>query len=704
MLTLREYVLGLICFGGTWGAVAVATTVIVRRRLRGVDGASLALAATLIFVSGVVAVELVPLILGILSRWTVLAMAVVAALVVVRAVRASEATAEPAPAAPRSGTLSWVIAGAAAGGLALATLAWLKRAAVQPVTAADFTFFHMPGVARWIQAGTVWQNIELLPGFSVGTYPNNGDVLFLSTVLPWREEVFTRLVNVPLLGLVGVAVYALARELRSPRATGVLLGAVVTSIYAVWVTALDRVKPETLMLVTFGAGALFLVRHARTRRTADLVLAGLGLGLAFGTRWNGVSAVVATVAVWAVVSWRVRSDARSVAHDAMRLVGLVAAAGGFWLIRNWVETGNPLFPEKVSALGVTVFNAPRDEIRILYGHTILQYLGNGSVLRHSILPDYRVALGAPGALLAVGVGLAVVLALVGRRAEAGWRREPVAALGLSIAAILIVAIYIATPASAQGSYGHPWAGIIREAARWAMPAAVMGGAVTAWAIARLGRGRGIAELIAAATVLDGAIQSFSVRIADAAIVVAALAGAAAVIFGGWTLGRRALRSGKQLVVVAATEASVLAVALAFAGWGLQRSYNHRRYLGLDPSVDWVLANAPNFRRIGVAGEFTGDVGFLYPLFGPRLFNHVSYVGRFDRGLLREYSSAPSFLAAVRRGRYDLLDVGRGVPPRPETPTQRWAASTGYVRVLASLRFALYASPGFLRRAGLSARR
>ena len=40
---------------------------------------------------------------------------------------------------------------------------------------------------------------EFVPRFSIGTYPNNGDVVFLAAVLPWRSDAFVRLVNVPCL-------------------------------------------------------------------------------------------------------------------------------------------------------------------------------------------------------------------------------------------------------------------------------------------------------------------------------------------------------------------------------------------------------------------------------------------------------------------------------------------------------------------------
>jgi hypothetical protein len=67
----------------------------------------------------------------------------------------------------------------------------------------------------------------------------------------------------------------------------------------------------------------------------------------------------------------------------------------------------------------------------------------------------------------------------------------------------------------------------------------------------------------------------------------------------------------------------------------------------------------------VAGG-ANDVGVQpnLPLFGPRLGNDVEYVGHHVRGILHRYGSPSGYATAVRRGRYDLVLVGRGFPSGP----------------------------------------
>jgi hypothetical protein len=95
--------------------------------------------------------------------------------------------------------------------------------------------------------------------------------------------------------------------------------------------------------------------------------------------------------------------------------------------------------------------------------------------------------------------------------------------------------------------------------------------------------------------------------------------------------------------------------------------------------------------VGIAGEFVNVVTTL-PMFGPRFHNHVAYVGPIVRGMLREYSAPGPFIRALKRGRYDLLLVGRGIVPGDDGPAERWATQAGYVPVARSWSDVLFRRP------------
>jgi hypothetical protein len=89
---------------------------------------------------------------------------------------------------------------------------------------------------------------------------------------------------------------------------------------------------------------------------------------------------------------------------------------------------------------------------------------------------------------------------------------------------------------------------------------------------------------------------------------------------------------------------------------------------------------------------------VWPAFGPRMGNHVDYLGPTVRHGLREYPTRRRWAAALRRGRYDLLIVGRGgysrACPLPGqfSDDDRWARAEGLTRIAGDSRLTLYRVP------------
>ena len=69
---------------------------------------------------------------------------------------------------------------------------------------------------RWIQEGSLWPVDDFIPDRAPGNYPQTGDVFVLAVMLPFDGDFLVRLVPYPFLALLGVSVYAGARELAAP--------------------------------------------------------------------------------------------------------------------------------------------------------------------------------------------------------------------------------------------------------------------------------------------------------------------------------------------------------------------------------------------------------------------------------------------------------------------------------------------------------
>ena len=310
----------------------------------------------------------------------------------------------------------------------------------------------------------MWQIDQFVPLLAHGNYPNNGDVVLLSTVLPWHNDFLVRLPITFYLVTTAIAVFAVARELRAPLAASVLAGAVVVSLPVVGIATIPRALPDSLMWTTFACGVLFLLRHARTRpalgprarrgrardRGRDEVVRrqlGGGRGRDLGRRAPGARAR--------------RGAARGarLLRDAVLVGGLSFLGMLPWLARNLALSDNPVFPLKVAPFGLTIFDAPPDVIRDEVGFTIADYAGDSGVL-------WQLA-----GEIVEGSGIAPPLRPGARgRGRAGAPTRPGAGgrvLALAAGAIALGLLYIITPATALGVQGDP--SLAHANTRYAVP-------------------------------------------------------------------------------------------------------------------------------------------------------------------------------------------------------------------------------------------
>ena len=675
-MTAGGYVLGLLLLAVAAGASAAAAAIVVRRRLQALSGHARGAAFGVLWAAALLAATLGPAALGLLGRASGPIAAVAILALVWRLVRPQDGSpaVEPEP-APHEPLLSRLLGGAAfvlISGWTLAA-AWLGSAI--PSDGRDTLTFHVPEAVRWMQTGTIWRVDQFEPLLANAYYPQNGDALNLAVLEPFQSDAFVRVLSVMSLPVLALAIYALARELRAPRGAALLGGAVVAALPISVLTAEEGAKTDLWCIAALAVAGLFMLRHLRTRAGADLLLGGLALGLGFGTKWYGVTAAAVVAAAWMIARVWQRPAPRIAAREAGTVAALCLLGGGLWLARNWVESGNPLFPAPVRVAGITVFSAPDDPIRQCADYTVAGYLGNADVLRHVLWPIWRGALGA-GVLLPLAAILSAPLLCRPRRT----------AVGLSLVGLALLVMYAVLPYSALGVKDQPvFAG---PNVRYALPALALGGALLACVLPRLGRLRHVGELLAVVAVASG--LHHGLFLSDGRIAVGVVAACA--LGALWVAARRLPRRA------AVVGLAVVAVAIAALGYARQRAFNDGRYRGADPALD-VLSSAHPGTRVGLAGfESTGVVPHVLPAFGAHLGNVVTYVGEDHRGQLRAYERSDAFTAALARDRLDYLLVARKryavacTLPGEDADPGGWAMAAGWRRVSETPALALYRRP------------
>lgn len=678
-LAAGEYLEGLAFLLLHLGACVAAGVICVARGLHWLTGAPRALAAFTVTTACLTASLLVPGMLGVLSRPAALAVALALAglaAVLVRG-RTPETVSPVAEAPGRAPRWTQIAAGLAVGAVAVAATGFLVARSRFPVTGVDALTVHLPAVARFLESGSLWQIVQYGSDLSNGTYPQNGTLMELALVLPWDSTFLVRFAGLPFVVAAAVAVYALGRELGAPKAESALAAALVPAIPAVALPGLDQAQVDAPMLAWFAIACLFLLRHARGGPRAELVIGAVSLGLAFGTKWYAVPYAVVVGIAWLVARRRARRS--ETGREAALLSGLVAAAGGFWLVRNWVETSNPVHPAPVAPLGVTIFDAPADPVREAGGHTVWDYLANLDVWREHLLPAYRDHLGAAGALLLLAIVVAGVLA---------WRRREGAPAAVALVSLVLAALYVKLPDTAFGPPGNPV--LVGPNARYLVPALIGGAPLLAWLAAHSGRLRPaiIALALAAlALTLPEAFPATGARdLAAGAVLSAGLATVALFVARSRTFP---LLRGPM--PGAAAGAIAVVVVVAAAGWELRDRSAAHPYGSADPVVAGLEHVAPG-AAVALGKKWAPrGVSPVLPAFGPRLENRVDYLGTFVDGTLRQHARRGPFQRQLELGEYAAVVIGRGAPPRAggEQPEAGWLLSAGYRETARSPRLVLF---------------
>ena len=478
-------------------------------------------------------------------------------------------------AAGRRRRLAWggrspavVVAAAAFATAVVVGYAWNQAAL--PLVSTDALTYHFPAAVQWLQQ----RRIGLFPTWffnpANGYSPLAGSTFIAWLILPLGTDVLARFVQVPALLCVGLGVYRLGRQLSAQPAVAAAGGVAAVLCRPLFTAALMG-KDDLFVAFTFVAAVVALAPD-RSAEPFGPVRLGLAVGLLLATKYTAVLAVPLLLLAADGPRWRA---GRWVAAAAV-----AALLAGPWYVRNWIATGNPVFPLAVPHSFRGLFSAARSE-----------------AFRSPIDRRY----GLPAAVFAVAV-----VGVLGT----DWRRlrsDPLLRAGV-VGPVVGVGLFF-------------WRSPFPEV-RFLFPALVLLLAVPVASVARLpARWRWVVAALPAAAVatvsVSGGWELFGWLVPIAAVVAMVAAGLDTAAHGVW----RALAVAVPVGVI---------LLMAYVRW----SAFCRDYAGqwTDGDTIWALqypGDAPLWRTVNrlTPADATvayADLYLVYPLQGPGLRRRIAY--------------------------------------------------------------------------------
>jgi hypothetical protein len=535
------------------------------------------------------------------------------------------------------------------------------------MTGFDSTWYHGPFAAGFFQSGNTIDLHFIAPQFLAWFYPANGEIFHAVGMLAFGRDLLSPLLNIGWFAGCLLASWCIGRPYRVAP-WSLALGAVALSVPALSDQAGEA--RNDIVGIFFLLAAVAVAVNAWAGRDGDghgagqkdglgmsggaLAVAGLAVGLAAGTKLNFLlPAAVLVVGLGVIAPRRTRWRAFAVA-------GLGAlAGGGYWYLRNLVQTGNPL--PWVDSLGPISLPAPEQALGGREAHSVLGYLTDGSVWSDWFLPGLHAGLWFLWPLLAAAAlaGLVLCVFQAAPRSRGSFRSSEVkkeprdgkgGALDWVLALVGLVGLatalaWLVAPTSASGPDGMPRG--FESGLRYLAPALVLG-----------------LVLLPATPLLRDRLASLA-RVRQT--------------FGTDSdpkVCRTPERgdSGRAWVVMMGIVALVVAVVL---GYPVQRHYLEGRYA--DPSFTTPGLNAAFAWASGVSDSRIATTSTRqYPLFGTDLSNRVAFVGEErPHGGFEAPETCPAYREFLNAGDYDYVVASKdreepGKPPYP--PQAKWTES------------------------------
>ncbi len=553
--------------------------------------------------------------------------------------------------------------------VALAHFAWEGRDQISSgMTGFDSTWYHGPFAARFFQSGDTLDLHFIAPQFLAWFYPANSELVHSLGMLAFGRDILSPLLNIGWFAGCLLASWCIGRPYRVAP-WSLILGAVALSVPALADQAGEA--RNDIVGIFFLLAAVAIALNAWATRAEGgagkglgrggmsvgaLAVAGLAVGLAGGTKLNFLLPAAAFVVGLAIVApkggrWR-----------ALWASGLAAlAGGGYWYLRNLVQTGNPL--PWVDRLGPTSLPAPDQALGGREAHSVFGYLSDGSVWSDWFLPGLHDGLWFLWPLLGLAALAGLVLCLLPSRGSLSasgadkeprddgeprddeasnfghrpGRRDPILVLA-GLVGLATALAWLLAPTSASGPEGMPRG--FESGLRYLAPSVVLG-----------------LSLLPAAPPIRRRLAGWSPFHSHT---------------GG--NGDHTPAVGGRWALLGGVGALLVAVAI---GYAYQRHYLEERYEHVSFSVAGLNETFDRFSDVSGARIATTSTR-QYPLFGDDLSNHVQFIGEErPHGGFEPPATCKRWRQLLNEGDYDYAittwdRIEPGKPPYP--PQARWTES------------------------------
>ncbi|PKL37134.1 hypothetical protein CVV38_04605 [Candidatus Peregrinibacteria bacterium HGW-Peregrinibacteria-1] len=359
------------------------------------------------------------------------------------------------------------------------------NAALQIPLEYDSVAYHLPFIAEWLQSGSLNELYYSAFAGPISYYPSNYELLDLWTFLPFGNDFFANLLNFPLFVVLGIVIWRILRNLGIDQNTAIIATAI-PFYMPIFLHQAGLPLVDLFFALTFAMSIFFLqeIYNSKEEKYSDFLFFGLSMGLFIGTKYLGLvyGALVVVLLILVSLYRFKRKEIKLLKAGSIAITG-VLLTGSFFYIRNWIDSGNPLFPVDITLFGMNILEGYKGAgvNEMLVNTSLIHNLDSFSAIKDKIVKFFYIT--GPYGLISIVLPLVIFLELI----ITGFYKKiirgiPVSRSSLAVPAVLgaTLLIYFYLYLKAPYTFRDFFPNI-----RYAMPFLILGTIVTGYVVNKL---------------------------------------------------------------------------------------------------------------------------------------------------------------------------------------------------------------------------
>lgn len=215
----------------------------------------------------------------------------------------------------------------------------------------DSLAYHLPFMAEWLQTASIKSVYYSAFASPIGYYPSNHELLDLWLALPFKNDFLINLINFPIIIILIISLWEIFKTLKIDKTIRIF--SIASLVYIpIFLRQIGLPLVDIFFCTTFSIAIYYLIKNYQEKEnTSNLIIFGLAIGLFIGTKYLGI----VYSAIPLIIFFLINILEKKLIKKLLITSVCILLTGSFFYIRNFIDSGNPLFPTEIILFGKQIF-------------------------------------------------------------------------------------------------------------------------------------------------------------------------------------------------------------------------------------------------------------------------------------------------------------------------------------------------------------